>query len=124
MLSEACRRAGLTPSDIDYVEAHGTGTPVGDPIEANAIGRVFGVERNRRRPVIVGAGKTNTGHLESAAGITGLIKTALCLDRREIPRNINFKRANPNIPFDDLGLSLPLEHKKWEADSDRPRRAR
>lgn len=122
MLAEACRRAGLTPSDVDYVESHGTGTPVGDPIEANAIGQVFGVERNRRRPIIVGAGKTNTGHLESAAGVTGLIKTSLCLDRREIARNINFKRANPNIPFDDLGLSLPLEHKEWAADSDRPRR--
>ncbi|MGE0658874.1 MAG: SDR family NAD(P)-dependent oxidoreductase [Reyranellaceae bacterium] len=123
MLSEACRRAGLTPSDVDYVEAHGTGTPVGDPIEATAIGKVFGVERNRRRAIIVGAGKTNTGHLESAAGITGLIKTALCLEQREIPRNINFKRANPNIPFDDLGLSLPLEHSAWAADSGRPRRA-
>jgi acyl transferase domain-containing protein/acyl carrier protein len=123
MLAEACRRAGLTPSDIDYVEAHGTGTPVGDPIEANAIGKVFGVERNRRRPIIVGAGKTNTGHLESAAGITGLIKTALSLDRREIARNINFSKPNPNIPFDDLGLTLPLEHQTWAADSDRPRRA-
>lgn len=123
MLAEACRRAGLTPSDVDFVESHGTGTPVGDPIESHAIGKVFGVERNRRRPIIVGAGKTNTGHLESAAGITGLIKTALCLDHREIPRNINFKNPNPNIPFDDLGLSLPLEHKKWDADSDRPRRA-
>lgn len=123
MLAEACRRGGLTPSDVDYVEAHGTGTPVGDPIEASAIGKVFGVERNRRRPIIVGAGKTNTGHLESAAGIAGLIKTALCLEHREIPRNINFKRANPNIPFDDLGLSLPLEHSAWAADSDRPRRA-
>ncbi len=123
MLAEACRRAGLTPADIDFIESHGTGTPVGDPIEANAIGMVFGIERNRRHKIIVGAGKTNTGHLESAAGITGLIKTALCLDRREIPRNINFNRPNPNIPFDDLGLSLPLEHQAWKADSDRPRRA-
>ncbi len=123
MLAEACRRAGLTPADIDFVESHGTGTPVGDPIEANAIGMVFGAERNRRARIIVGAGKTNTGHLESAAGITGLIKTALCLDRREIPRNINFSRPNPNIPFDDLGLALPLEHQAWKADTDRPRRA-
>jgi polyketide synthase 2 len=123
MLAEACRRAGLTPADIDFIESHGTGTPVGDPIEANAIGMVFGAERSRRARIIVGAGKTNTGHLESAAGITGLIKTALCLDRREIPRNINFSRPNPNIAFDDLGLSLPLEHQAWKADTDRPRRA-
>src|SRR5260221_70107 len=113
MLREACRRARLDTIDIDYVEAHGTGTPVGDPIESRAIGKVFGVERNRKQRVIVGAGKTNTGHLESAAGITGAIKTPLSLYNRQIARNINFKRPNPNIPFDDLGIDLPLAHKEW-----------
>lgn len=123
MLVEACARAGLNEHDIDYVEAHGTGTPVGDPIEAHAIGTAFGINRNRRRRVVLGAGKTATGHLESAAGVTGLIKTALALYNREIPKNLNFKKPNPNIPFDDLGLDLPLEHRTWEADTDRPRRA-
>jgi acyl transferase domain-containing protein/NADPH:quinone reductase-like Zn-dependent oxidoreductase/acyl carrier protein len=123
MLSAACASAGLSPSDIDFVEAHGTGTPIGDPIEARAIGRAFGRERNRKQRVLVGAVKTNTGHLEAGAGITGLIKTALSLHHREIPRNLNFKSPNPNIPLDDLGLSLPLEHMEWKADGDRPRRA-
>jgi acyl transferase domain-containing protein/NADPH:quinone reductase-like Zn-dependent oxidoreductase/acyl carrier protein len=122
MLLEACRRAGLRPHDIDVVEAHGTGTPVGDPIEAHAIGHAFGVVRNRWRPLIVGAGKTNTGHLESAAGVTGVIKMALALYKRQIPRNINFKSPNPNIPLDELGLTLPLVHEAWLADSGRPRR--
>lgn len=123
MLSTACAAAGLSPSDIDYVEAHGTGTPIGDPIEARAIGRVFGRERNRKQRVIVGAVKTNTGHLEAGSGITGLVKTALSLYNRQIPRNLNFKSPNPNIPLDDLGLALPLEHMAWQADNGRPRRA-
>lgn len=123
MLATACRDAGLKPADIDFVEAHGTGTPVGDPIEARAIGNVFGRERNRKARVYVGAVKTNTGHLEAGAGVTGLIKTALSLYHREIPRNLNFKSPNPNIPLDDLGLALPLEHMEWRADEGRPRRA-
>ena len=123
MLGDACKNAGVGVSDIDYVEAHGTGTPIGDPIEARAIGTVFGRERNRRQKVLVGACKTNVGHLEAGAGMAGIIKASLSLHNREIPRNINFKRPNPNIPFDDLGIGLPLEHTSWEADNGRPRRA-
>ena len=122
MLAEACRRAGLDVADVDYIEAHGTGTPVGDPIESHAIGQVFGRERNRKRRIVVGAGKTNTGHLESAAGITGLIKTALSIYKGEIPKNLSFSKPNPNIPLDDLGLDLALEHRAWETEDGRPRR--
>ena len=123
MLREACDKARLGTSDIDFIEAHGTGTPVGDPVEARAIGLTFGTHRNRKRKILVGAGKTNTGHLESAAGITGLIKATLCLYNKQITRNLNFKRPNPAIPFDELGIDLPREHMAWEADNGRPRRA-
>ncbi|MBI1211653.1 MAG: SDR family NAD(P)-dependent oxidoreductase [Alphaproteobacteria bacterium] len=123
MLGEACDRAGISYSDIDYVEAHGTGTQIGDPVEARALGTVFGKHRNRKQKLIVGAGKTNTGHLEAAAGVTGVIKTTLALYNRQIPKNLNFSKPNPNIPFDDLGIDLPLEHSEWIADNGRPRRA-
>src|SRR5215212_192119 len=78
----ACARTSF-PNEIGYVEAHGTGTPVGDPIEASAIGTVFGRERGPDNPCIIGSIKTNIGHLEPAAGVAGLIKAALCVQKGE-----------------------------------------
>ncbi|MEM6677345.1 MAG: polyketide synthase, partial [Pseudomonadota bacterium] len=97
MLEELCARGGVTPSEVDYVEAHGTGTPVGDPIEAGSIGHVFGQTR-RDGKVWIGSVKPNIGHLEAAAGISGLIKTALSVHHRTVPPNRNFKAPNPRIP--------------------------
>ncbi len=114
MLRKACSRAGLSAADISYVEAHGTGTPVGDPIEANAIGRVFGKASGTSRPTTIGSVKTNIGHLEAGAGVAALIKTALALRHGEIPANPNFERINPNIPIDDYGLVVATEHQPWE----------
>ena len=104
MLAEVCARAGIAPEAVDYVEAHGTGTPVGDPIEAHAIGSVFG---RPGAPVAVGSVKPVIGHLEAAAGISGLIKTVLCVEKGQIPPNANFSEPNPNIPFDALGIAVP-----------------
>ncbi len=106
MLETLCQRAGVDPADVQYVEAHGTGTPVGDPIEASALGRVFGMARDNER-VLIGSVKPNIGHLESAAGISGLIKTALIVHNRAVPPNRNFRDPNPNIPFDLLGIEVP-----------------
>ena len=108
MLEELCRRAGIAPDAVDYVEAHGTGTPVGDPIEASAIGTVFGQARDGD-PVLVGSVKPNIGHLESAAGISGFIKTVLIAHHGEVPPNINFATPNPNIPFDALNIRVPQQ---------------
>jgi amino acid adenylation domain-containing protein len=104
MLSEACRRGGIDPGHITYVEAHGTGTAVGDPIEANAIGTVFGA--GRRRPCLIGSIKTNIGHLEPAAGIAGLIKSTLCVEHGTIPPSLHFQTPNPNIRFAELGIEV------------------
>jgi acyl transferase domain-containing protein/NADPH:quinone reductase-like Zn-dependent oxidoreductase/ubiquinone/menaquinone biosynthesis C-methylase UbiE len=109
MILDACRRAGIRPGDISFVEAHGTGTSIGDPIEAKAIGNVIGKDRKEGDPVIMGSVKTNIGHMESAAGIASIIKTALVLSRREVPPNLHFQTPNPAIPFESLNLRVPTE---------------
>ncbi len=118
MLVEVCHRAGVDPDEIGYVEAHGTGTPIGDPIETAAIGEVFGVNRSNGSRVVVGASKTNLGHLESGAGVAGLIKTALCIHNRAIPPSLNFETPNPNIDFDALNLTLAREHIPWGSNGE------
>ncbi|MCY1023219.1 type I polyketide synthase [Pyxidicoccus sp. MSG2] len=104
---EALRRSGLSPHQVRYIEAHGTGTPVGDPIEARALGEVFGQGRGEGERCVVGSVKTNIGHLEAAAGIAGLIKAALCLKHGQIPPHLHLQRTNPNIDFDGLKLRVP-----------------
>jgi len=115
MLESLVARSGIDPEDVGYVEAHGTGTPVGDPIEASAIGRVFGTPRVDR-PVLVGSFKPNLGHLESASGIAGLIKIVLSTHHGMVPPNLNFDQPNPNIPFDALGLSVPVEPTPYDTE--------
>jgi acyl transferase domain-containing protein/NADPH:quinone reductase-like Zn-dependent oxidoreductase/SAM-dependent methyltransferase/acyl carrier protein len=106
LLAEAYELAGIPPQQVVYVEAHGTGTPVGDPIEAAALGAVLGAGRSKDAPCLVGSIKSNIGHLEAGSGIAGLIKAALILHYNTIPPNANFQRANPQIPFDALGLRV------------------
>lgn len=119
MLREACRKADIDPSQVAYVEAHGTGTAVGDPIEANAIGSVFGAGRAADNPCLIGSIKTNIGHLEPAAGIAGLIKAALCVNRGEIPASLHFTAPNPNIDFDGLGIAVARTSSHWPEGSRR-----
>ncbi|MFE7552826.1 type I polyketide synthase, partial [Streptomyces gardneri] len=113
VLREAYRKAALDPSAVQYVELHGTGTPVGDPIEAAALGAVLGAARPADEPLLVGSAKTNVGHLEGAAGIVGLIKTLLALGRRRIPASLNFRTPHPDIPLDTLGLDVPAGLREW-----------
>ncbi len=122
-LGEACRQAGISPKQIQYVEAHGTGTAVGDPIEANALGAVLGQNRLPGDYCFIGAVKSNIGHLESAAGVAGLIKVALSLQHRQIPPNLHFETPNPKIPFEELHLRVPTRLEDWPAHGDTPRLA-
>ncbi|KAB8142876.1 type I polyketide synthase [Chloroflexia bacterium SDU3-3] len=115
----AYQRAGVAPRDIQYVEAHGTGTPVGDPIEARAIGSVVSEGRPAGEQCIISSVKTNIGHLEAAAGVAGLIKTALILKHKQIPPHLHFHSPNPDIPFGELQLRVPTELQPWPS-SDRP----
>ncbi|MEV4497261.1 beta-ketoacyl synthase N-terminal-like domain-containing protein [Micromonospora arborensis] len=112
VLREAYRRAGVAPRDVGYVETHGTGTVLGDYIEASALGAVFGGDRPGT-PLILGAVKTNIGHLEAAAGVTGLVKAALLLTHGEVPGNLNYRRPNPRIDLDRLGLRVPAGQEPW-----------
>ncbi|MEU8989182.1 type I polyketide synthase [Streptomyces sp. NPDC048558] len=113
----ACRLAGVKPHTVQYVEAHGTGTPVGDPVEAGAIGRVFSEGRPADERVVIGSVKTNIGHLEAAAGVAGLIKTALSLKHGRIPGQLHHREPNPAIPFDELQLHVQTELGEWPRHS-------
>jgi acyl transferase domain-containing protein len=119
VLEDACASGGVEPSAVHYVEAHGTGTVLGDPIEAGALGAVYGEGRAESRPLRVGSIKTNIGHLESAAGIAGLIKAILSLERRAVPPNLHFESPNPYIPLDALKLKVPTALEPWPEDDER-----
>lgn len=115
VLQEAYRRAGVAPSTVQYVEAHGTGTLLGDPIEARALSAILSKGRAADDRCRIGSVKTNIGHLESAAGIAGLIKVALCLQQRTLPPSLHFEQPNPHIPFDELQLQVQTSLSPWPA---------
>ena len=118
----AYQRSGISPEKVQYVEAHGTGTPVGDPIEARAIGTVLSASRPASERCIVGSVKTNIGHLEAAAGVAGVVKVALALKHRQIPPHLHFHQPSPDIPFDELQLRVPTTLEAWP-ETDGPRYA-
>ena len=120
VIRAALRRAGVRPSDIDYLEAHGTGTEVGDPIEIDATGAVYGRGRSADRPLLIGSVKTNIGHLESAAGAAGLIKTVLAMNRRVIPRHLHFRNPNPDMDWERLPLQVTSTPTPWPVHEGRP----
>lgn len=99
--------AGLDLKTTRFFEAHGTGTPIGDPIEAGAIGAVFKNQRSQTEPLLIGAAKSNIGHLEGASGLASLIKTIMVLEKGVIPPNIWFERPNPKIPVGDWNIKVP-----------------
>ena len=100
--------ADLDPVETDYVEAHGTGTAAGDPVEAEAISKVFGENRPIDRPVYVGSVKSNIGHLEAGSGLAAMVKTIFALEEGVIPPNINFKEPNKDIPLEKWRLKVNL----------------
>ncbi|MFE4453981.1 beta-ketoacyl synthase N-terminal-like domain-containing protein, partial [Streptomyces sp. NPDC056796] len=113
VLRRAHAAAGIASADVQYVELHGTGTAVGDPVEAAALAAVIGSSRPADMPLRVGSAKTNVGHLEGAAGITGLIKVALALRTRELPPSLNFETPNPAIPLGEWNLQVQTEATPW-----------
>ncbi len=109
MLEQAYEQAGIRPSRVRFVEAHGTGTPLGDPIEASALGEVLSRGRALGDCCLLGSVKTNIGHLEAGSGIAGLMKAVLALHKNAVPPNLNFRNPNPSIPFDRLQLKVATE---------------
>ncbi len=120
VIHRALDMAGLAPREVRYVEAHGTGTAVGDPIEAQALGSALSQGRPCAEALVIGSVKSNIGHTESAAGVAGLIKTALMLEHRRIPPNLHFETPNPGIPFDTLGLRVATACEPFPGAADAP----
>ncbi len=114
VIRTALARAGVAPGDIGVIEAHGTGTQLGDPLEVQALGNVFGPGRDAARPLWLSSVKTNLGHLESAAGVTGLIKLVLALQQRAVPAHLHFRTPSPHIAWADLPLRVPTVLQPWE----------
>lgn len=122
LISAALARAGLAGGDVDYLEAHGTGTALGDPIEVQAAGAVYGAARDAGRPLLIGSVKTNIGHLESASGVAGLIKVVLSLQHELLPQSLHFETPSPHIPWDSLPVRVVDKATPWQANG-KPRRA-
>ncbi|WP_204367456.1 type I polyketide synthase, partial [Nocardiopsis valliformis] len=113
VIKQAHEQADVDPEAVQYIELHGPGTPVGDPIEAAALGTAIGGRRSPTEPLYVGSVKTNIGHLGGAAGIAGLVKVLLSLHHRELPPSLNFETPNPGIPLDDLNLNVRTDSGPW-----------
>ncbi|MUL46590.1 acyltransferase domain-containing protein [Mycobacterium sp. CBMA293] len=113
VLRKAYKDAGIDPKTVDYIEAHGTGTILGDPIEADALGRVVGRGRADDKPALLGAVKSNVGHLESAAGAASVAKMTLALYHDKLPASINYAGPNPYIDFDKEHLKVNAELSDW-----------
>ncbi|RMZ67076.1 polyketide synthase [Pyrenophora seminiperda CCB06] len=118
LIQETYEKAGLGLGTTMFFEAHGTGTQIGDTTEASAIHSVFGKYRSPEEPLIVGAVKSNVGHLEGASGLASIIKTVLALEKGVIPPNTNFEKPNPRIPVDEwniklTGIQFPTKNTPW-----------
>jgi acyl transferase domain-containing protein/NADPH:quinone reductase-like Zn-dependent oxidoreductase/short-subunit dehydrogenase/acyl carrier protein len=107
LLARVYHEAGVAPEALAFVEAHGTGTRVGDPAEAQAVGRALATRR--AKPLLLGSVKTNVGHLEPASGLVGLLKATLALEHNLLPASLHVENLNPDIPFDDLNLRVATE---------------
>ncbi|MEE8526588.1 MAG: SDR family NAD(P)-dependent oxidoreductase, partial [Thermoanaerobaculia bacterium] len=113
LVRDALADAGVESREIGYVEAHGTGTELGDPIEIGALAAVLGAGRSEDRPLIVGTVKTNIGHLESAAGVAGVIKVVLALQHGEIPPHLHLRELNPHIDSAAAPIRIPDRPMPW-----------
>jgi acyl transferase domain-containing protein len=115
VIQQALAEAQVSPEEITYVETHGTGTSIGDPIEIEALTEALGQARQTSSSCVLGAVKTNIGHLETAAGMAGLLKVVLSMRHAEIPANLHFQRLNPHIHLDQTPFVLPVAPHPWPA---------
>ena len=116
VIRNALKNANLDPLNVSYVEAHGTGTALGDPIEIDALGSIYGQGRPDSHPLTIGSVKTNIGHLEAAAGIASLIKVVLALQHEKIPPHLNFQQPNPYIDWNRFPVRIPKDSQSWSGN--------
>jgi len=122
LLRDAYRNADVALDEVGMIEAHGTGTSLGDPIEMEALGDVFGNRSSRLGPIAVGSVKTNLGHTEAASGMAGLLKAALSLHHQQIPRHLNLHKKSAFVPWQDWPFYVPANHAEWRLEADQRRR--
>ncbi len=122
-VDEAVSIAEIDPSTITYIETHGTGTPVGDPIEVSALTQAYRRYTEDKQFCALASAKTNIGHLDTAAGVAGLIKVVESLKHRQIPASLHYEQPNPTIDFDNSPFYVNNVLKDWQRTGDEPRRA-
>ncbi|MCL4267595.1 MAG: SDR family NAD(P)-dependent oxidoreductase [Anaerolineae bacterium] len=122
LIRRALQNAGVASHQISYVEAHGTGTPLGDPIEVKALDAVLNEGRSPNKPLLIGSVKTNIGHLESAAGVAGLMKVALALHHQAIPPHLHLQHVNQAIGLEEMPVTIPTALTPWPV-GEKPRLA-
>lgn len=122
VILEALALAGVEPETIGYVETHGTGTILGDPIEIKALTQAFAASTNEKGFCAIGSVKSNVGHLDTAAGVTGLIKAVLVLKHKQIPPSLHFEKPNPQIDFANSPFYVNTQLREWNSNGT-PRRA-
>jgi acyl transferase domain-containing protein/enoyl-CoA hydratase/carnithine racemase/acyl carrier protein len=123
LIIKAWERANISPQELTYIEAHGTGTSLGDPIEIQGIQKAYSQFENNKGPnqnkIGIGSIKSNIGHLESAAGITGMLKVILSMQHQQIPASINCNNLNPKINLDNTPFFITKKHQHWAGDKSR-----
>ncbi|AZZ95796.1 hybrid non-ribosomal peptide synthetase/type I polyketide synthase [Pseudoalteromonas sp. R3] len=123
VINSALQRAAVAPADIQYIETHGTGTELGDPIEVSALAKVYGEGRAPNQPLLLGSAKANIGHLESGAGLAGLIKMLLCLEKAQLPAQLHTEQLNAHIPWQKLPVEVATRSQAWPSQENKPRLA-
>ncbi|MDO6423884.1 hybrid non-ribosomal peptide synthetase/type I polyketide synthase [Saccharophagus degradans] len=113
LIRKVCKQADVNSGELQYIEAHGTSTPVGDPIEANALGKILEEGRESGAKCYISSVKANIGHTEAAAGVAGLIKTTMALKHKIIPPHINLKTVNPALNIDEQPFEIPRVATPW-----------
>ena len=123
VMAAALAQAGIAGAEVDYLEAHAVGSQLGDAIEVRAVGSVYGQGREAERPLLMGTVKSNIGHLESAAGVAGLIKTVLAMKQGVIPKHLHVENPNPEIDWQRLPVRVTADRTDWPPHPGRPPRA-
>ncbi|WP_038296370.1 hybrid non-ribosomal peptide synthetase/type I polyketide synthase [[Scytonema hofmanni] UTEX B 1581] len=117
VMRQALKMAQIEPAEVSYVEAHGTGTPLGDPIELRSLAKIYGSHRTHDNPLFVGSAKTNISHVETAAGVAGVIKVILQLQHQQIAPHLHLKNPTNHFNWEDFPLVVPTQITPWRVQS-------